>query len=58
MMKSSVGTMIVGLLLSLGMGALLLYWLQLGEGAGVTGFLFMFGMVAGIGVVWKGANRT
>lgn len=50
--------MIVGLLLSLGMGGLLLYWLQLGEGAGITGFLFMFGMLAGIGVVWKGANRT
>lgn len=57
-MKSSVGTMIVGLLLSLGMGALLLFWLDQGEGSGITGFLFMFGMLAGIGVVWKGANRS
>lgn len=44
-----------GLVLALGMGVLLLVWLDRGEGAGVTGFLFMVGVAAGIAVVAIGA---
>ena len=46
-----------GLVLALGMGVLLLFWLDRGEGAGVTGFLFMVGIAAGIIVVFIGATR-
>lgn len=48
-------TVLGGLLLAVGMGVLLLIWLDRGEGAGVTGFLFMIGVAAGIGVVVLGA---
>ena len=55
-MKNNVATMLVGLLLALGMGVLLLYWLDQGEGAGITGFLFIIGVIVGLGVVWRGAT--
>jgi hypothetical protein len=47
--------MIVGLILALGMGALLLVWLNLNEGSGVVGLLFIFGVFAGIVVVVSAA---
>ena len=58
-MGRSAVTMIVGLLLALGMGWMLLVWLERGEGAGITGLLFIFGVLAGIAIVWVGAtNQT
>jgi hypothetical protein len=48
-------TMIVGLILALGMGGLLLVWLNLNEGSGVVGLLFIFGVVAGLVAVLAGA---
>ena len=47
--------MIVGLILALGMGGLLLVWLNLNEGSGVVGLLFIFGVVAGRVAVLAGA---
>ena len=46
-----------GLVLALGMGVLLLFWVDRGEGAGVTGFLYMVGIAAGIVSVLVGALR-
>jgi hypothetical protein len=48
-------TMIVGLILALGMGGLLLVWLNLNEGSGVVGLLFIFGVMAGLVAVLAGA---
>lgn len=48
-------TVLGGLVLAIGMGVLLLVWLDQGEGAGITGFLFMAGVAAGIAVVVIGA---
>jgi hypothetical protein len=48
-------TMIVGLILALGMGGLLLVWLNLNEGSGIVGLLFIFGVVAGLVAVLAGA---
>jgi hypothetical protein len=47
--------MLVGLLLALGMGGLLLVWLNLNTGSGYVGLLFIFGLAAGIVVVLAGA---
>ena len=44
-----------GLILAFGMSALLLVWLDRGEGAGITGLLFMVGIGAGIVTVVVGA---
>lgn len=54
-MTERVVTMLGGLGLAIGMGVLLLVWLDRGEGAGITGFLFMLGVAAGIAVVIIGA---
>jgi hypothetical protein len=48
-------SMIVGLILALGMGGLLLVWLNLNEGSGIVGLLFVFGVVAGLVAVLAGA---
>lgn len=48
-------TMIVGLILALGMGSLLLVWLNLNEGSGFVGLLFIFGVAAGLVAVLAGA---
>ncbi|MFZ0013696.1 MAG: hypothetical protein WAL25_06210 [Acidimicrobiia bacterium] len=48
-------SMIIGLVLALGMGALLLVWLNLNEGSGIVGLLFIFGVAAGVVVVVAGA---
>lgn len=48
-------TMIVGLILALGMGGLLLVWLNLNEGSGFVGLLFIFGVIAGLVAVLAGA---
>ena len=48
-------TMIVGLILALGMGGLLLIWLNLNEGSGFVGLLFIFGVAAGIVAVLAAA---
>ncbi len=47
--------MIVGLVLSLGMGGLLIAWLDIGEGSGIVGLLFIGGVVVGLVVVLAGA---
>lgn len=47
--------MIVGLILALGMGGLLLIWLNLNEGSGFVGLLFIFGVAAGIVAVLAAA---
>ncbi len=52
---TSLGTMIVGLFLALGMGGLLLGWLALDTGSGFVGFLFIGGIVVGLVVVVIGA---
>lgn len=54
-MRKRLVSVIGGLVLALGMGVLLLVWLDRGEGAGITGFLFMVGIAAGIAVVVVGA---
>ena len=54
-MTGKLVTVLGGLILAIGMGVLLLVWLDRGEGAGITGFLFMVGVAAGIGVVVIGA---
>lgn len=48
-------TMIVGLILALGMGGLLLVWLNLNEGSGFVGLLFISGVMAGLVAVLAGA---
>ena len=48
-------TMIVGLILALGMGGLLLVWLNLNEGSGYVGLLFIFGVMAGLVALLAGA---
>ncbi len=55
MRRPSLGTMIVGLILALGMGGLLLGWLALDTGSGFVGFLFIGGIVVGLVVVFVGA---
>jgi hypothetical protein len=47
--------MLVGLFLALGMGGLLLVWLNLNEGSGYIGLLFIFGVAGGLVVVLAGA---
>ncbi len=47
--------MIVGLVLSLGMGGLLIAWLDIGEGSGIVGLLFIGGVVVGLVLVLVGA---
>ena len=47
--------MIVGLVLALGMGGLLIAWLDLGEGSGIVGLLFIGGVVVGLVLVLAGA---
>ena len=47
--------MIVGLILTLGMGGLLLVWLNLNEGSGFVGLLFISGVMAGLVAVLAGA---
>lgn len=54
-MGHRVVSMIVGLILALGMGGLLLVWLQMNEGSGIVGLLFIFGVAAGVVVVVAGA---
>lgn len=59
MRGSSLGTMIVGLLLALGMAGLLLVWLAMeSSGPGIIGFLLMGGVVAGLIVVLIGASSA
>jgi hypothetical protein len=58
MRKGSLGTMIVGLVLALGMGGLLLGWSALDDREGLIGFLFIGGVVAGVVVVLIGATST
>ncbi len=55
---TSLGTMIVGLLLALGMGGLLLGWLALDTGSGFVGLLFICGIVVGLVVVLIGAASS
>ncbi len=55
MQRPSLGTMIVGLILALGMGGLLLGWLALDTGSGFVGFLFIGGIVVDLVVVLIGA---
>jgi hypothetical protein len=47
--------MLIGLSLALGMGGLLLMWLNLNTGSGFVGLLFIFGVAAGLVVVLAGA---
>ncbi len=54
----SLGTMIIGLLLALGMGGLLLGWLALDTGSGFVGLLFIVGIVVGLAVVLIGATSS
>ena len=48
-------SMLVGLTLALGMGGLLLAWLNTNEGSGIVGLLFILGSAAGVVVVVAGA---
>jgi hypothetical protein len=54
-MSHRLASMIVGLVLALGMGALLLVWLAMNEGSGIVGLLFIFGVAAGVVVLVAGA---
>lgn len=53
-MGQRIVSVVGGLVLALGMGVLLLEWLDRGEGAGITGLLFTFGVAAGVAVVVLG----
>lgn len=48
-------SMLVGLTLALGMGGLLLAWLNSSNGSGLVGLLFIMGSAAGIVVAVAGA---
>ena len=54
-MGHRIATMILGLILALGMGALLLAWLNMNEGSGFVGLLFVFGVMAGPVALLAGA---
>ena len=56
--QTSLGTMIVGLLLALGMGGLLLGWLAMDTGSGLVGLLFIGGIIVGLVVVLIGAGSS
>ncbi len=58
MRSKSLGTMIIGLSLALGMGGLLLGWLALDTGSGFVGLLFIVGIVVGLAVVLIGATSS
>jgi hypothetical protein len=54
--RNPTATMIVGLVLSLGMGGLFLGWLNLNEGSGLVGLLFIAGFLFGLATVAIGAT--
>ena len=54
-MGHRMASMIVGLILALGMGALLLVWLNMNEGSGFVGLVFILGSVGGIVIAVAGA---
>ena len=54
---SSTATMLVGLVLTLGMGGLLLGWLAMNTGSGFVGLLFIGGIIVGLATVLIGATR-
>lgn len=58
MQNSSTTTMLIGLLLSLGMGGLLLGWLAMNTGSGFVGLLFIGGIVVGLATVLIGATSS
>lgn len=58
MQNSSTATMLIGLLLSLGMGGLLLGWLAMNTGSGFVGLLFIGGIVVGLATVLIGATSS
>ncbi len=58
MQNSSTTTMLIGLLLSLGMGGLLLGWLAMNTGSGFVGLLFIGGIVVGLATVLIGAASS
>ena len=47
--------MIVGLILALGMGGLMIAWLDMNTGSGFVGLLFIGGIVTGLILVLAGA---
>jgi len=57
-MGSRLATMIIGAIVALGMGGLLLVWLNMNEGSGVVGFLFILGVLVGLVMLLMGATGT
>ena len=55
MQRNPTTTMSVGVVLSLGMGGLLLAWLSINEGSGFVGLLFIAGILFGLATVAIGA---
>ena len=54
-MDSRIVVMIVGLILALGMGGLMIAWLDMNTGSGFVGLLFIGGIVTGLILVLAGA---
>ena len=54
-MDARVVAMIVGLILALGMGGLLIAWLDMDTGSGFVGLLFIVGIITGLILVLVGA---
>ena len=54
-MNARVVAMIVGLILALGMGGLLIAWLDMDTGSGFVGLLFIVGIITGLTLVLVGA---
>jgi hypothetical protein len=54
-MDSRIVVMIVGLILALGMGGLLIAWLDMNTGSGFVGLLFISGVITGLILVLAGA---
>lgn len=54
-MDSRIVVMIVGLILALGMGCLMIAWLDMNTGSGFVGLLFIGGIVTGLILVLAGA---
>jgi hypothetical protein len=57
-MGSRLATMIIGAIVALGMGGLLLVWLNMNEGSEVVGFLFILGLLVGLVMLLMGATGT
>jgi hypothetical protein len=54
-MEPRIVVMIVGLILALGMGGLLIAWLDMDSGSGFIGLLFIGGLITGLILVLAGA---